>query len=442
MENNDFNRIFENIIMPWFFSKPIFFKLFCTYTLKENPNISTPFRSGRRIIEYNPRILEQNELSFLRNELLLELERILLKHPFRRPKDTPDFDKALWYEASTMTITQSRVSFYGLESFQSIEYYYKKLCQLQKEDEESDETSDSSFPTASTDDKQNIGEASGFFIPEDSEENSENEESNETVEKSKGDEEDSNSSAIPINQKEQNEPEENNEQPYELWDCEEEDTESEASEFITSFIKENSTNFGDTPAFLQNMILIQQKAQIPGFIKLLEYFKGIREKGDRQLTRMRPSRRFGYNQMGSTRKPVPGRILIGVDVSGSISDVLLEHFYSAIGNVFDRSIKYIDVFQFDCELKTKKPVIFKKRKELLITGRGGTSFQPIFDYAIRNQNTYDGLIIFTDGFAPEPVIHHKLKTKVLWVIDCKNSYENVYKRLNKTGLVTVLKEAH
>ena len=424
MENNDFNRIFENIIMPWFFSKPIFFKLFSTYTLKENPNISTPFRSGRRIIEYNPSILEQNELSFLRNELLLELERILLKHPFRRPKDTPNFDKVLWYEASTMTITQNKVTYYGFEKNQCIEYYYEKLSQLEREDEESDETSDMDFSDATDDKKNNADSAAGFYIPNDSEEEGENGESQDN-------------SDNPRNQ----ENAEGSEAPYELWDCIDENNESELSDFITAFIKDNSTNFGDTPAFLQNMILLQTKARISGFINLLEYFKGLREKGDRSLTRMRPSRRFGYGQMGNTRRPVPGRILVGVDNSGSVSDSTIASFYSAIRSIFDRSIKYIDVFQFDCELKTEKPLSFKKRKQFSVTGSGGTSFQPILEYAIKHQNSYDGLIIFTDGFAPEPVIHHKLKTKILWVINTQENYEYVHENLNKTGLVTVLQEA-
>ncbi len=416
MQTSDFDRIFENIIMPWFFSKPIFFKLFCIYELRPNPDLSIPFRSGKRIIEYNPSLLEQMELPALRAELLLELERILLLHPFRRPADKKDFDKTLWYEASTMTITQKKVTYYGFEKYQSIEYYYEKLSGLQENEEDND------------DGKNTEAERAGFYISDNYDKSLSEDQSQNSTEEPEG------HAALA------DEESGNNEEPCQLWTCEDENDNTESSEFISCFVRENSENFGDTPAFLKELVIIQQKTRIPDFVKLLEYFKGMREKGDRSLTRMRPSRRFGYDQMGSTRRPVPGRILIGVDTSGSISTSTIAKFYSAIGKVFDRYIKYLDVFHFDCQLKTEKPYAYKKKKVFEIQGGGGTSFQPILDFTIKHQNLYDGLIIFTDGYAPEPLIHHKLRTKILWVINSKENYEYVHKALAKSGLVTVLQE--
>ena len=49
-----------------------------------------------------------------------------------------------------------------------------------------------------------------------------------------------------------------------------------------------------------------------------------------------------------------------------------------------------------------------------------------------------GLIIFTDGCAAEPEIHHRLTTKVLWVLNDKQSFYLHKESLNKTGFVTVL----
>ena len=100
--------------------------------------------------------------------------------------------------------------------------------------------------------------------------------------------------------------------------------------------------------------------------------------------------------------------------------------------------KSLQMQTLDSKLKTEKPLPFRKTLQIKVKGRGGTSFQPLFDYAIKNQRNYDGLIIFTDGFAPEVKIHRRFTTKVLWVLNNRNLYCNVNESLSKTGFVTAL----
>lgn len=204
-------------------------------------------------------------------------------------------------------------------------------------------------------------------------------------------------------------------------------------------MKKNKTLWGSLPDNVESLLslLNAKRARIPSCIKLLEYFKAINN-SCYSLTRMRPSRRFGYSQMGKKRRPEPGKILAGIDVSGSIDDEQILKFYHAVSNVFDRGIKNVEILQFDTELKTPKPLPFKKCLQIKVLGRGGTSFQALFDYAIKHQRDYDGLIIFTDGCAAEPEIHHRLTTKVLWVLNDKQSFYLHKESLNKTGFVTVL----
>jgi predicted metal-dependent peptidase len=54
-------------------------------------------------------------------------------------------------------------------------------------------------------------------------------------------------------------------------------------------------------------------------------------------------------------------------------------------------------------------------------GRGGTSFQPAADYYCEHPE-YDGLIYFTDGYAPPPVFNTKRPIDVLWVICSRLCY--------------------
>ena len=63
----------------------------------------------------------------------------------------------------------------------------------------------------------------------------------------------------------------------------------------------------------------------------------------------------------------------------------------------------------------------KKQKIVPINGRGGTSFQVVFDY-VANHQEYDGLIIFTDGYASIPKKSKNMKCKVVWVCNTKEGY--------------------
>lgn len=144
---------------------------------------------------------------------------------------------------------------------------------------------------------------------------------------------------------------------------------------------------------------------------------------NRKLTRMRPSRRYGFKAMGS-RYERKANILIAVDVSGSITDESFEHFTHAIKNFFFLGIiEKIDLIFFDVNLKDTNPVSFSKKITLdSIKGRGGTNFQPALDYFTDHSQKYSGLIIFTDGEGEIPVLKAGTSS-ILWILDSRLAYE-------------------
>ena len=336
-----------------------------------------------------------------------------------------------------MTITQQGVAAHGFQKDMDIEYYYKQLRKAEKNDEEDSEQppfsdiSESDTETCfesgtSTSDMFNTTASS--FLSEDSK-TAQGQDAAPAAETDTA-------AAANESKEDPSDAESNNaKEGSELWTCDD----KEASKAIENFMKENKNLWGSLPDNVESLLslLNAKRARIPPCIKLLEYFKAINN-SCYSLTRMRPSRRFGYSQMGKKRRPEPGKILAGIDVSGSIDDEQILKFYHAVSNVFDRGIKNVEIFQFDTELKTPKPLPFKKCLQIKVLGRGGTSFQALFDYAIKHQRDYDGLIIFTDGCAAEPEIHHRLTTKVLWVLNDKQSFYLHKESLNKSGFVTVL----
>jgi predicted metal-dependent peptidase len=155
--------------------------------------------------------------------------------------------------------------------------------------------------------------------------------------------------------------------------------------------------------------------------KMLSLFKTSVISSKRRLTRMRPNRRFGFDAMGS-RYELSTNLLIAVDVSGSVSDRSLSFFFSVINRLFKYGIEKLDVLQFDAKIQGEPELLKKVCKTVKVMGCGGTSFQPAADYYCAHPE-YDGLIYFSDGYAPPPKFNTKRPIDVLWVLCGKSAYD-------------------
>jgi predicted metal-dependent peptidase len=149
---------------------------------------------------------------------------------------------------------------------------------------------------------------------------------------------------------------------------------------------------------------------------------------------MKPNRRTGFDNMGSVRR-FDTKLLVAVDVSGSISTESLKYFYGVINSAFRYGFESIDVIQFDCGVRAVHN-LKKVIKDVAIVGRGGTSFQEPIDYA--HENGYDGLVVLTDGYAPEPTIPDGFRTGILWVCENESCLKQHKRWMEKTGRACVM----
>ena len=206
---------------------------------------------------------------------------------------------------------------------------------------------------------------------------------------------------------------------------------------ITDIIH-STTQWGSLPL---NMVELIQKAAEGkiDYRNALRAFRSSILSQKRHLTRMYPSRRFGFEQMGS-RYEFTTRLLVAIDTSGSVGSEELGRYYRIITTFFKYGIQEIDVLMFDADVQGE-PVTLKEaqkgKQTFEVKGRGGTSFQAPVNY-VANHPDYDGLIIMTDGYAPVPNVPALLKTKLLWVIDNEPSYKQHYNALRKTGRVCLM----
>ena len=588
----NFEELFHNFKMNWFFKNPLYFKILCLFEIKESKQNFCAIRCGKQIIEYNPDILETMTVAEIRNLLIAELNRIILRHPYRK-KPNSCYD-TLWYEASDITIKQEKIFKYNFPANHNMEYYYNELKKLKEEDIEISPNGNSSMLGMQTDttnsDDTNKNESGNNNIKNDSEEsknqkqqskneesqkNQEEKNSKETNEKSTedySDNEDSDKIENSFNDKtddekdlEENQTSVKNLKPFEdnenleekgvenqsarntekseeeeksvnksfgasensdektsenksadnsekskeektsiFFSLENSENSEEESQNLKENQSKNNDNFdeisqksinntneknnqdsenyqndknqntdinvllgptglwgedviqnqriesyvveaiqqkswGTTPHDIIQQIEIEYRKNYPDCKRILKYLNAKIKQTNRVLTRTKPSRRFGFSQMGSIYKPRPSKLLVFIDSSGSIAPKLLKKFLLTIKSIFSRTIKEIDMFFFDTELKSKEPIKMKVNNmhKIDVIGSGGTNFECIFEYLKKNQNKYDGILIFTDGYAPEVNLKYKLRTKLCWII---YDNEGVQPWMKKIGLCSIMQK--
>ncbi|MDR1603245.1 MAG: VWA-like domain-containing protein [Gracilibacteraceae bacterium] len=357
-----------------------------------NPKIRG-FRCGRGRIEYN--LADVQALSDLELETALKAEaiRIMFRHPYRYPPR----NASISYMASNITINELYTGLnlpYKADDYwsgwkykgQFFEFYYQALCELfnQESAGRNAQAGGDNAQAGGGNAQAGGGNAQAGGGPSQSDENL-----SQATEKT------------------------------ELW---------AADEYYEEKIKEqiriilgNNKQWGTLSDQLISRLTADMKP-VMNYKKVLSGFRASLLTGDRILTRFKPSRRYGNLAMGR-RLEFTTNLLVGVDVSGSVTDKELREFFSAINVFFRYGIKNIDAQMFDSDLKGRPITMKKARKTVVVTGRGGTNFQPILNYFKENTKTYDGLIIFTDGEAPAPQVDAGIRRHIVWICTNKSSYE-------------------
>lgn len=383
----------SQVVDKWFLYEPLMFNVYCTHKLEPNSDMKCTFRTGKRRIEYNPELLKDSSMDEIAQGLKTEVTRILLKHPYQRVPQNPN--RSALTTASDVTINEhcyhdkklKDAAHYNMESGLSYEEYYKKLYYICPD-----------FDAMDNDGKKHLMPAL-----------------------KKGEIWDYEAAA----------------DAAELWDEDEEMADS-VNQQIQKAQKTNQWGsiFGD----FQETITASLKIPMD-YRRILSQFRASIITQRRKLTRMKPNRRYGFQFMGSLFEPKT-RLLVAVDVSGSISQEDLKNFFSIINRFFSYGVEAINVITFDWELQQEFE-LKKAAKNIKITGRGGTNFQWAVDY-YENHPEFQGMIIFTDGYAEVPTI--KKAKQLLWILTGKMEYDHAIKwirnlRFNKATWIPSLKSS-
>lgn len=438
----------HKIVEDWFLMEPALFVIWCTHKLIKNEKLAVPMRSGRQMIEFNPEMMKDWNESEIAERLRFEVLRILLGHPYMRQPFkarkgilglASDITlKSLYKDTSTLPVPSDLI----YEKGKCFEEYYalvKKYVE-QKEtetysppyeidggllddgggglDEDADGKKSSSAPDKSDDGSNCDGEIEE--TEEDSNDKYATENGDDPELHDSGDDEE-----IAGGGRESSEPDmggdtseiENMMRPYtegaELW--EEDQLMQESIRGKIEQVK-RMNQWGSLPGKVVDEILASTIVRID-YRQILSMFRASVLSSSRKLTRMLPSRRYGFEYMGSKRD-FTTELLVAIDVSGSVTNEGISQALSIINRFFKYGVENIDVIQFDYGLQGEKMTMKKALMDKFkVQGRGGTDFQAPIDLFIKDG--YDGLIMITDGFAAVPEVAKVFRGNILWLI-----YEN------------------
>lgn len=378
----------EKISLEWFLTEPALFMVMCSHNIVANTGMNSSMRSGQRRIEYNPMLCKDMTDEMLRDHLKAECIRILLKHPYSRqpagcsPQAIVAGSNCVVSDSyRKWTIRLDSPRDYKLERGECFEFYAKAIEKLLRKAKQKQ--------AAEEENKQK-------------------------------------SSKVRILKKVKECAERGDIDSAQLWK-EDELAVAEINQMIDTLAF--NKHWGNISANMIDSIIASTKVKID-YRRVLRLFRTEVISSKRRLTRMRPSRRFGFDYMGSVHQ-LTSRLLIAVDTSDSVSNDMLSDFFGIVNRFFKYGIETIDVVMFDTEINGETISLKKAMKDgLKIIGRGGTDFQCVIDYAAQSKTRYQGLIILTDGDAPTPTLPPFFRVPILWAL-IKNRHSN--HKLKETG---------
>ena len=175
---------------------------------------------------------------------------------------------------------------------------------------------------------------------------------------------------------------------------------------------DGSNSWGSVGASMQRKLRKMISKEIP-WQSVLKQFCGMTRRADRTSSIRRIHRKYAGIHPGSFRD-YKANIAVYLDQSGSVSDSDLQLLASELEGLAKR-VEFT-LFNFDTEVDEKSERVLKKGRpvHLVRTRCGGTDFRCVQDHANKNSGRFDGYLVLTDGYAPDPGGRNKLKRG--WVI--------------------------
>jgi predicted metal-dependent peptidase len=191
----------------------------------------------------------------------------------------------------------------------------------------------------------------------------------------------------------------------------------------------SSKGWGSVSAGMRQTIMDSIATKVD-WKKVLRSFVKASQKSSRRSTVKRINRRFPYIHAGKRSDRV-ARVAISIDQSGSVSDSMLQAFFSEL----EQLAKYAEFVVVPFDTRVDEDLVYtwkkgeKKKWERVMCG--GTCFDAPSKYV--NDNKFDGHIVLTDMCAPKPI---PSKCRRMWMTDSYGATQPYFKTSEKVLEIT------
>ena len=153
---------------------------------------------------------------------------------------------------------------------------------------------------------------------------------------------------------------------------------------------------GTVPGELKELIdsLYVSKEPVIDWRAYLRRFNGMASKIFTKKTRRKPNKRFYGNPALKIKQRK--NTLVAVDTSGSVSKDDLKEFLSEIHHIWKTGTE-VTVIECDASIGRVYEYKGEAKEAKEVTGRGGTSYEPVLNYLWDHKDKYQNLIYLTDG---------------------------------------------
>lgn len=192
-----------------------------------------------------------------------------------------------------------------------------------------------------------------------------------------------------------------------------------------AYRKARTEGWGSVPAEIQEVITKMFSNQVD-WKSVLRNFIGSCRSAQRESTIKKVNKKAPYVFPGIKRKTI-AKLVFFIDQSGSMSDEDVQRSFAAAFECSNET--EIECFNFDTEVDENSHQIWKRGMDQtwMRTRSGGTDFDAVarFVNSPQNKNKWTGVVICTDGYAPE--MGGIYGAKVLWLITPEGTMDTVRK---------------
>ena len=177
--------------------------------------------------------------------------------------------------------------------------------------------------------------------------------------------------------------------------------------------------WGSVPAAVQAEIRKLISKEIP-WQAVLKKFVGFTKRSVRSTSWNKLNKKNPMIMPGA-RKKTTASIAVYIDQSGSVSNKELELLFGELQSLAKHT--EFTTFHFDCTVDESSETVWKKGRGQMPhrTRHGGTDFLAVQKHAEKNKHRFDGYLILTDGYAPNPGFSRQKRG---WVITTEGAVQD------------------